>query len=194
MCAACFLLHIACPNTFLTYSSVPLGTPPGRHNGRFRTCPIPGHWHSRAPGRKQNEAFRSDPDQSATNNPVRGTNSLIALCHKGRTAMRVKRSGSRARRWGLALLLCISAQPASAERGTVGEQSRATIQISLSVAPRFPNLAKSARPASSVGEAGDVARSSNMARFTVVRVPPDAQPRGAGGSGEAPQLLIVVPD
>ena len=105
--------------------------------------------------------------------------------------MRVTRSRSCAGRCGLALLAC--AQPASAEPGLIGDQSRATIKISLSVAPRFNDLAKSAASQGSDAQAADAARSSNMVRYTV-RMSPDAQERGAADTGRGSQLLIVVPD
>jgi hypothetical protein len=103
-------------------------------------------------------------------------------------------SGSRMSRCGLAVLACTSAQPASAERGTIGEQSRATVRISVSVAPRFRDLAKTVEPTVGPGQPGGARLSSNMVRFTVVRMSPDAQDRAAGETSNAPQLLIVVPD
>jgi len=108
--------------------------------------------------------------------------------------MRVTQSGFWAGRCGLALLVCMSVQPASAERGLIAEQSRATIQISVSVAPRIDHLEKGATSPVRGTQAAEAAVSSNMVRYTVVRISPDAQERGAADMGRAPQLLIVVPD
>ena len=108
--------------------------------------------------------------------------------------MRATPSGFWAGRCGLASLVCMSVQPASAEPGLIGEQSRATIQISVSVAPRFDYLEKGAASPVRSARAADAALSSNLVRYTVVRMSPDSQERGAADMGRASQLLIVVPD
>jgi hypothetical protein len=107
--------------------------------------------------------------------------------------MQVIQSRSCVTRIGLALLVSASAQSASAEPGTVGEQSSATIRISVSVAPRFHDLARNAMTSGSAGQPVD-AQQSNMVRVRLVRASPLLNGPGAGDANGRAQLLIVVPD
>ena|SRR5689334_17805146 len=97
---------------------------------------------------------------------------------------------------GAPLLALFAAAPASSQsiRGELGDQSRATIHISVTVMPRFdPQAALAARGLPSDG---------SVLRYSLVRLPPNGSPTvGDQGKGAAPHagvsrniLLLVVPD
>lgn len=94
---------------------------------------------------------------------------------------------------GLALLLSSAAQ-AAAPAGALAGQSRATIQISISVAPRV-HVAESAGEQLASREPGKTGPFVAAGiRYDIVRSPADGADGRSRQAPRTPELLLVVPD
>jgi len=88
----------------------------------------------------------------------------------------------------------IAGQAAAQSRGAIGAQSRATVGISVSVAPRF-FLPAGATPGPSIDSAPLLLESNApMLRYRIELQPLPGDKAPAAATARRPQLLLIVPD
>jgi len=101
---------------------------------------------------------------------------------------------------GCLLTLMLSSRAAADMRhGTLGEQSRATVRIRVSVAPRFTLRSGE----TDIAHARALMANVPTARFSVERIAASSEtkvvragdkPQSSNDSGRPPSLLLVIPD